>query len=358
MATINGTEGDDKDAAAIHDLAGNDTINLLAGDDWVFMAPGGTDAVRGGAGTDVVIYGLDYARALRIDLKAGFSIDGRGNRDTLIGFEAAHGTRFGDAITLGDANGYVFARAGDDVIRAGSGGSYVVAGSGSDTVIGGSGFDTVSFYDNSRDYGDVDGGGAITHGAVVDLAEASATDGWGGRDTLRNIEKVEGTQFADTIAGDGRANELRGGGGSDAIRGRGGDDTLWGDEPGTRGRNDTLSGGAGRDMMTGGGGKDVFVFDAKLSEKTNVDTIADFNGRDDTIALDRAVFAVGMAGRLDADLFAGAKGDIDGDTRIIYDRGSGNLAYDADGSGRKHDAVLFAVIDNHAKLTASDFVVV
>ena len=53
----------------------------------------------------------------------------------------------------------------------------------------------------------------------------------------------------------------------------------------------------------------------------------------------------------------GAK--VDADDRIIYDRGTGALSYDADGSGIAAKAVQFAVIDNHDKvaLTHLDFLV-
>ena len=47
----------------------------------------------------------------------------------------------------------------------------------------------------------------------------------------------------------------------------------------------------------------------------------------------------------------------DANDRIIYDKDSGKLYYDADGSGSKAD-VCFSDISKHFKLTAADFFVI
>jgi len=49
---------------------------------------------------------------------------------------------------------------------------------------------------------------------------------------------------------------------------------------------------------------------------------------------------------------------IDADDRIIYKQSTGNLYYDADGSGTAFAAIKFANIANHAVLTSADFVVI
>lgn len=275
--------------------------------------------------------------------KTGYSIsDGQGGTDKAFGVHGMNDTRFGDT---------VFA---DGSVKNSYGNAFVVNL--------GAGNDFVRFI--NMDDGQINYGGA--NGAVqADLAEGFATDldeedNFIGYDRLIGVDSFRGSRFGDTIAGgDGKEN-IRGRLGNDKIFGNGGDDRLWGDEKQDKNGDgsDTINGGDGNDWLRGSGGKDFFVFDAKLSEKTNVDTIDDFSVKDDTIRLDNAVFAVGKVGKLKATLFADAKAEIDKDTRIIYDGKSGELSYDADGSGKKFDAIQFALIDNNAKLAAADFVVI
>ncbi|KFG67680.1 hypothetical protein [Microvirga sp. BSC39] len=82
-----------------------------------------------------------------------------------------------------------------------------------------------------------------------------------------NPERTTGSSASDVI---------KGGAGRDNLGGGVGDDRLWG--------------GLGNDVLTGNEGKDVFVFDTKANSKTNVDKIADFSVKDDSIWLDNAVF--------------------------------------------------------------------
>ena len=56
--------------------------------------------------------------------------------------------------------------------------------------------------------------------------------------------------------------------------------------------------------MLGGTGKDLYYFNTSLNAKTNVDAIKDFSHRDDTMALENAVFkTVGKAGKLASSAF-------------------------------------------------------
>ena len=59
-------------------------------------------------------------------------------------------------------------------------------------------------------------------------------------DFLSSIENVIGTDYSDTLSGDGFDNVLEGGLGNDTLSGAAGNDVLDGG-----GGNDTLSGGAG-----------------------------------------------------------------------------------------------------------------
>jgi Ca2+-binding RTX toxin-like protein len=130
--------------------------------------------------------------------------------------------------------------------------------------------------------------------------------------------------------------------------------------------NDFILAGSGNDTVTGGKGSDYFFFGDKLSKRTNVDKITDFKHKSDKIALSKyghddagtkfSIFAkAGKAGALKKSAFyEGAKAH-DKDDRIIYDKKTGALYYDPDGTG-KEAKVQFATLTNKPKsISADDF---
>ncbi|WP_075637325.1 cadherin-like domain-containing protein [Rhizobium rhizosphaerae] len=141
-----------------------------------------------------------------------------------------------------------------------------------------------------------------------------------------------------------------------------GDDDLFGglanDKLDGKGGDDWLSGDLGQDVLTGGGGTDYFAFVTKLDAKKNVDTITDFKSGLDWIVLDKTIFKTLSKGVLsDAAFAANSKGAAkDASDRIVYNTKTGDLFYDADGSG-KGGAVLFAKIAGHGTVNADDFFV-
>lgn len=123
--------------------------------------------------------------------------------------------------------------------------------------------------------------------------------------------------------------------------------------------DETLSGGAGSDILSGGKGHDTFRFDSALDKKKNVDTILDFQPHEDTIQLSRTIFkTAGKAGLLKKSAFwNGANGAAhDKDDRIIYDKKTGALYYDKDGSGSS-PAIKFAEVQKKLALTYHDIVI-
>lgn len=162
-----------------------------------------------------------------------------------------------------------------------------------------------------------------------------------------------GNALANRMDGNGAANVLAGSAGADLLFGAGGADAL--------------RGGAGADRLAGSVGNDRFVFDVALSQ-AGVDTIADFSrrtGNADKIVLDDDVFtALGVTTKsggvaLPAARFHLGTAAADPLDRIVYDRSSGALWYDADGSGAGA-AVQIAVVGTgtHPSLSAADFLVV
>jgi Ca2+-binding RTX toxin-like protein len=123
------------------------------------------------------------------------------------------------------------------------------------------------------------------------------------------------------------------------------------------GGNDFLHGGTGNDRLYGNSGKDAFVFDTKPHKSANKDVIQDFNVRDDTIRLENSSFTkVGKSGAvLSSSMFwANNTGKAhDKSDRIIYDKDSGVLYYDPDGTGSAK-AVAFTNIQKKLAMTHKD----
>lgn len=189
-----------------------------------------------------------------------------------------------------DRKDVIYGTAGNDVIVGLRGWDQLLGGGGNDTICGGRGADHLYggsgadwlqggpdglLFDEDQ-YGDkVDGGGGndtVSGGAglysgdrgldvlvyprneaplTVDLQAETATFK-GQQDRVLNIEYVNGTDFADTLTGDGYFNFMSGYGGDDTLVGLGGVDFLYGDDG-----NDLVKGGSGDDLLSGDAGTDV-----------------------------------------------------------------------------------------------------
>jgi Ca2+-binding RTX toxin-like protein len=89
----------------------------------------------------------------------------------------------------------------------------------------------------------------------VNLATGIGSGGYAQGDQFVSIENVYGTDFSDTLVGNGAANGFIGYDGNDTIRGGGGNDTIYGE-----GGNDLIEGGAGADTLFGDAGTDVLSY--------------------------------------------------------------------------------------------------
>ena len=93
------------------------------------------------------------------------------------------------------------------------------------------------------------------------------------------------------------------------------------------------------------------------SRTGNVDKIVDFNVVDDTIQLENGIFtAVGAAGVLAAGAYHAGSQAGDASDRVIYNASTGQIFYDADGSGGAAQT-LIATITPGIALSAADFVI-
>jgi Ca2+-binding RTX toxin-like protein len=123
---------------------------------------------------------------------------------------------------------------------------------------------------------------------------------------------------------------------------------------------DTLKGGAGNDALYGGPGtaSDKFVFDFAPNGITNLDYVIDFVASEDKIQFSRAIFkGFSASGSLSSSAYVEGAGKTAADSllqRVIYNTTTGDLFYDADGSGTKAVAVKVAVVGTKADLSSAD----
>ena len=118
--------------------------------------------------------------------------------------------------------------------------------------------------------------------------------------------------------------------------------------------DDTLDGLGGVDTLNGGVGNDVFVFSEMGA--ANADTVNGFISAEDDLAFDDAVFAgLGSAGSFRSG--AGLSTGQDADDRLVYNSSTGQLYYDADGSG-SGGSQLVATLAGAPGLTAADITIV
>lgn len=357
---IHGLGGNDHiDGSTGHDTLdgglGNDTLLGGSGNDSL-NGSSGSDSMVGGSGNDIYVVNVSTDRVVEastvstevdtVQSAVSWTLGAHLERLALTGSAAVNGS--GNALAnllSGNAAANVLSGgAGHDTLSGGAGNDRLDGGTGNDSLVGGAGHDTYV----------VDAAGdriaeTSTVASEVDLVQSSVN--W----TLgANLERLAlagsgvihatGNALANVLSGNAAANVLNGGAGHDALSGGAG--------------NDWLVGGTGKDVLTGGAGLDAFRFLTTPSATLDVDRITDFVAADDRIDLDNAVYtALGPTGTLGAAAFRTGTAAADASDRVVYDAASGQLFYDADGSGAGA-AVLFATVTAHTAVTAGDFLIV
>ncbi|WP_141755146.1 galactose-binding domain-containing protein [Burkholderia plantarii] len=150
------------------------------------------------------------------------------------------GSNYGDTLT-GDEQ--------DNVITGGAGNDVLSGGAGNNTLDGGGGNNTVSYAGSPG-------------GVTVDLTAGTASNGYGGTDTLSHIQNVIGS---------------------------GGNDTMFGDA-----NNNVLDGNGGNDVLVGGGGSDTYVFDAGYGQDVIVNGVAGNAGPSGQLTLGAGLSAANL----------------------------------------------------------------
>jgi len=286
-----------------------DDVIRGSGENEQFVGYRGNDIIEGRGGWDVLSYAADAdfggKRGIDADLSTGRVKDGFGTVDTVSGIEQIIGTMYDD-ILIGTDGDQVFAPLG-----------------GSDYIDGGPGdHDLVTYQYNERF--------DAPKGVAVDLSTSAAFGGFYGTQTLIGIEDVIGSSERDYLTGDGNDNSLDGGGGSDELTGLGGHDVLKG---GKRGDN--------------------FIFRpvGERFDAADSDTVLDFNVKEADCV---TIFTADLSEyNLAPAHFASGSAATTPEQRVIYDKSSGRLYYDYDGSGP--DAkILLATFANKPELSTSN----
>lgn len=317
----------------------SDTLRGGAGDD-EFYINRGNDRIDGRGGFDWANY-LDAdhwgaKRGISVDLSTGLVRDSWRGNDTLAGIEAVRGTVFGDSL-MGSAAGDTF-----------------LGGRGLDSLNGGAGVDVLGFWTVGKD-------GETGHGITVNLSLATEVldDGYGNTENADNFETVDASDFADNVTGNGLNNNLWGNAGNDTIQGEGGNDDLgggWGrDQVGGGSGNDSIGGGGDNDTLTGNSGVDQFYFGWDLAD-VGIDRITDF-AAGETIWVGSWWGGGFTTETLVANQFRSGAGVATANSasqRFLYNTTTGDLYFDADGSGGAFTATRFATLGNQAALTFND----
>jgi serralysin len=331
------------------DEAGVDKVNnsgLIVGD---VLLGGGSDVYSGAAG--------------RID----GTVSGGAGADSLTGGAFADifsGGADVDTLQGGGGSDQLAGDAGSDTIGGGAGGDLLNGGVGADTMNGGADNDTYIVDDQGDRIIDSGGVDQVVSSVSFDFSDPLDAQGTSEKLTLVGGGNINagGNAVANTLIGNGGSNVMSGKAGNDAISGNDGNDKLAGDA-GNDVLNggiglDELRGGLGNDVMTGGTLADKFIFDTAASTTLNRDFITDFQAGLDKMVLDNAVFAaLGGVGGLKGAFFFQGSAAHDDDDHIVYNKATGGLSYDADGTGAQA-AIQFAVLKNTPVLNAADFQVI
>ncbi|NER52245.1 MAG: calcium-binding protein, partial [Symploca sp. SIO1A3] len=305
---------------------GNDTLIGGEGND-ILRGDAGVDWLDGGDGVDSVgFFNEEFAITANLNTETAAHTDAQGNTivEIIRDFERVYGTAFDDQLIGNRKNNNLYGRDGNDTLIGGAGSDIFAGGNGIDVIDGGDGFDTAYFTGEN-------------FAIIADLNQETVTqtDDQGNTivETIRDIERVNGTAFDDQLIGNQENNVLYGAEG-----------------------NDILLGGGGNNYLQGGVDADTFAFS---SPNQGIDTITDFNlAQADLIQVSASGFGGGLTvGTLDADQFTIGSAATNGSDRFIYNDATGALFFDPDGTGALGQ-VQFAQLSTGLVLTNSDIFVV
>ncbi|MBC6436531.1 MAG: hypothetical protein GDA52_00005, partial [Rhodobacteraceae bacterium] len=182
---------------------GTDRISLVftAGQPGAWTATtSGDDAVVTWNDGTLTLTGVDAALLVR-DISLVISIPPGLDRGRVLTGGAGD-----DILTGGDNNDKLIGREGNDALNGGKGRDTLTGGDGADTLSGGQG----------QDWADYSASDASVN---VNMVDRTAMGGHAQGDVLRGIERIIGSDYADTLIGNGLWNKFIGGDGADTLDG-------------------------------------------------------------------------------------------------------------------------------------------
>lgn len=190
--------------------AGEDVLIGGNGDDLLIGGPG-ADSLSGGRGVDTASYESATA-GVTVYLDGARSNGGDAKGDALDKIEVIVGTKRADQLFGSAGSDTLYGKRGDDRLEGGGADDILVGGQDADKLLGGEGVDTASYRDSAK--------------ALTIRLDGRKSTGDASGDRFYSIEKVEGSNFNDTIYGASGDDIIIGALGSDTINGRSGNDTA------------------------------------------------------------------------------------------------------------------------------------
>ncbi|MBD3884897.1 hypothetical protein IFO70_24485 [Phormidium tenue FACHB-886] len=311
-------------------LQGGEGNDRLTGGD-------GRDTLTGGTGADLFILTdasdfsadtiTDFDRAqgdkIQIAVSADFSGFNIGARDySRFGYNSSTGELLFDAIVIAKLTpGTALNLREDLTIATTATGTTLNGNANANQLLGSEGADLIKAAGGNDVVSGLEGNDEIAGGSGSDWLEGGSSD--------------------DSVNGDRDSDQLYGEAGNDLLNGGAG--------------NDILAGGAGNDTLTGGSGADRFSFydplasivDPNTGDRADpvtdgTDVLTDLNRAEDTIGLyigsyspDSLYRQAGLAlnTAISAGQFQLGSSAADASDRLIYDRSTGDLFFDVDGTG-------------------------
>lgn len=362
-----------------------DIENIITGDgndyivgnslDNIIMGMRGDDEIIGGLGLDIAQYLYDMGDYAITASNGVTTISGPEGIDQLVGIELL---RFADGLTIDDPSRGILPPDQiapsllevspqddsinvsvdaliqlifDEPVRLGSSGILNIYSSGA------SGNQLFQSYDTNSSFIVIDNDTMTVHlsrdlsyntsyfieldtGFVTDLANNSFS-GWSSS-SLFNFTTE--SQF----------NIIRGTNRNDSLSGTSGNDQIF-----ALAGNDRINSDLGNDQIEPSAGRDTIIFNTALIN--NFDTIVGYSSRDDSIALDNAIFvSLGRNGRLNANFFqANASGTpVDSNDFLLYDTTQRTLSYDSDGIGPNNKITFAQFIDLVGTINSAEFTII